>query len=222
MQIQHDAERERGAAGDGGGVRGQPDEGSADAWQRDDARGPTTCAIAEATFAAAIALHERHARQPQPTLLAAAADRRARCAAGGKLLVFGNGGSAADAQHVAAELVGRFQRERAAMAAMALTTDTQRADERSPTTTRSSSVFARQVEALGRPGDVAFGITHQRRVAQRASLALEAARRARDEDDRADRRRRRRGRARRPTIHVNVPSTRTPRGCRKCTARCCT
>ena len=77
---------------------------------------------------------------------------------GGKLLLFGNGGSAADARHVAAELVGRFQRERAALAAIALTADTSvlssigndYAFER---------VFARQVEALGRQGDVAFGIS---------------------------------------------------------------
>ena len=72
--------------------------------------------------------------------------------------MFGNGGSAADAQHVAAELVGRFQRERAAMAAIALTTDT------SVLTSVANDyaferVFARQVEALGRPGDVALGIT---------------------------------------------------------------
>src|SRR4051794_41590701 len=77
---------------------------------------------------------------------------------GGKLLLFGNGGSAADAQHVAAELVGRFQRERAAMAAIALTTDT------SVLTSVANDyaferVFARQVEALGRPGDVALALT---------------------------------------------------------------
>jgi phosphoheptose isomerase len=78
--------------------------------------------------------------------------------AGGKLLVFGNGGSAADAQHVAAELVGRFERERAAMAAVALTTDA------SVMTSVANDyafdrVFARQVEGLGRPGDVALGIS---------------------------------------------------------------
>lgn len=76
----------------------------------------------------------------------------------GKLLVFGNGGSAADAQHLAAELVGRFSRERQALAAVALSTDT------SVLTSLANDysydrVFARQVEALGRPGDVALGIT---------------------------------------------------------------
>lgn len=78
--------------------------------------------------------------------------------AGGKLLVFGNGGSAADAQHFAAELVGRFQRERAGLSAIALTTDP------SVITALANDygvehVFRRQIEAHGRKGDVAFGIT---------------------------------------------------------------
>ena len=75
-----------------------------------------------------------------------------------RLLVFGNGGSAADAQHFAAEFVGRFQRERRALAAVALTTDTciLTAIGNDDTYDR---VFARQVEALGESGDVAFGIT---------------------------------------------------------------
>ncbi|MCG3178350.1 MAG: Phosphoheptose isomerase [Phycisphaerae bacterium] len=73
--------------------------------------------------------------------------------AGGKLLLAGNGGSAADAQHIAAEFVGRFRRERAALPAIALTTDT------SILTSLGNDysyeiVFARQVEALGRGGDV--------------------------------------------------------------------
>jgi phosphoheptose isomerase len=77
---------------------------------------------------------------------------------GGKVLTFGNGGSAADAQHFAAELVGRFERERVALPAVALTTDT------SALTAIANdygfkSVFARQVEALGRPGDVALAIS---------------------------------------------------------------
>jgi D-sedoheptulose 7-phosphate isomerase len=77
---------------------------------------------------------------------------------GGKVLVFGNGGSAADAQHFAAELVGRFTRERRALTAIALTTDT------SILTAVANDyafdrVFARQIEALGREGDVAIGIS---------------------------------------------------------------
>ena len=117
----------------------------------DDAR------LADAACAAAIELHERVRRDLGPTLAAAAAMRDA-LAAGRKILVFGNGGSASDAQHFAAELIGRFQRERRAMAALALTTDT------SVLTALANDysfeqVFRRQIEALGQPGDVAFGIT---------------------------------------------------------------
>ncbi len=78
--------------------------------------------------------------------------------AGGKLLVFGNGGSAADSQHIAAELVGRFKKERKALAAIALTTNT------SILTAIGNDygydvIFARQIEALGKKGDVALGIS---------------------------------------------------------------
>ena len=77
---------------------------------------------------------------------------------GGKVLLFGNGGSAADAQHIAAELVNRFLFERPALPAIALTTDssimTSISNDRD-----YAEVFARQVEALGRPGDVVIGIS---------------------------------------------------------------
>ncbi len=77
---------------------------------------------------------------------------------GGKVLFFGNGGSAADAQHLAAEFVNRFDRERPGLAAIALATDgsvlTSIAND-----AEFSQVFSRQVQALGRPGDVAVGIT---------------------------------------------------------------
>lgn len=77
---------------------------------------------------------------------------------GGKVLIFGNGGSAADAQHLAAEFVNRFQVERPPLAALALTTDT------SILTSIGNDygfneVFAKQVRALGRPGDLAWGIS---------------------------------------------------------------
>jgi D-sedoheptulose 7-phosphate isomerase len=77
---------------------------------------------------------------------------------GGKLLFFGNGGSAADAQHLAAEFVGRFRIERQALPAIALTTDS------SILTAVGNDygfeqIFARQIQALGRPGDVAIGIS---------------------------------------------------------------
>jgi D-sedoheptulose 7-phosphate isomerase len=93
---------------------------------------------------------------------------------GGKVLAFGNGGSAADAQHFAAELVGRFERERRGVAALALTTDT------SILTAVSNDygferAFARQVEALGQRGDVAFGISTSGQSAN-VREALESAR----------------------------------------------
>ena len=77
---------------------------------------------------------------------------------GGKVLLFGNGGSAADAQHIAAELVGRFVRQRDGLPAVALTTDT------SALTAIANDfgydeVFARQVRALGRAGDAAIAIS---------------------------------------------------------------
>jgi D-sedoheptulose 7-phosphate isomerase len=113
--------------------------------------------LADAAFAAAIALHSRMRMNLGPTLVAAHAMSDA-LGAGKKLLVFGNGGSAADAQHLSAELVGRFQKERAAMPAIALTTDssilTSVANDYS-----FKQVFARQLEALGQPGDVALGIS---------------------------------------------------------------
>lgn len=78
--------------------------------------------------------------------------------ADGKLLICGNGGSAADAQHFAAEMVGRFERERPGLAAVALTTDT------SALTAISNDydydlIFSKQVHALGRPGDILVAIS---------------------------------------------------------------
>jgi D-sedoheptulose 7-phosphate isomerase len=109
-------------------------------------------------FEAAILLHERVRRMELTPVTRAAAVIGEAFARGGRLFVFGNGGSAADAQHMAAELVGRFARERRALPALALTTDvsvlTSIANDYS-----FERVFARQIEALGRPGDVAFGIS---------------------------------------------------------------
>jgi D-sedoheptulose 7-phosphate isomerase len=78
--------------------------------------------------------------------------------AGNKLLIIGNGGSAADAQHIAAEIVGRYKQERPAYAAIALTTDT------SALTAIANDygfeqVFARQVEGLGQQGDVLLALS---------------------------------------------------------------
>ncbi len=110
--------------------------------------------------------------QPFARLVAACRDALAK---GGKILFFGNGGSAADAQHLAAELVVRYRTERPAMAAIALTTDTSIltacANDYS-----FDAVFARQVEALARPGDVAIGISTSGK-SPNVLRALEAARR---------------------------------------------
>jgi D-sedoheptulose 7-phosphate isomerase len=113
--------------------------------------------LADKAFGATIGLHERMRGSLGPTLAAAQVMTDA-LKAGRKLLVFGNGGSASDAQHMSAELVGRFQRERSALAAIALTTDT------SILTSIANDysykqVFGRQVEAIGQTGDVAFGIS---------------------------------------------------------------
>jgi D-sedoheptulose 7-phosphate isomerase len=104
-----------------------------------------------------IALHERVKTDPDRVVHAASAILES-LRRGGKLMLFGNGGSAADAQHVAAEFVSRYTRERPALAAIALTTDT------SLLTAIANDyafdrVFERQIEALGRRGDIAFGIS---------------------------------------------------------------
>lgn len=87
-----------------------------------------------------------------------AAEVHATITRGGRVFLVGNGGSAADSQHLAAELVGRFERERRGLPAIALTTDT------AVLTSVANdygfeSVFARQVEALGRPGDILVGLS---------------------------------------------------------------
>jgi D-sedoheptulose 7-phosphate isomerase len=79
-------------------------------------------------------------------------------ASGGKLLLFGNGGSAADAQHIAAECVIRYKTDRSAIAAIALTTDTS-ALTACGNDFGFEALFARQVEALARPGDVVIGLS---------------------------------------------------------------
>jgi D-sedoheptulose 7-phosphate isomerase len=103
------------------------------------------------------AAHERMAANAAP-IVAAAEAIVTSLKQGGSVLVFGNGGSAADAQHFAAELVGRYEQDRRAWPAVALTTDT------SALTSIGNDygfdrVFARQLEALGKKGDVAIGIS---------------------------------------------------------------
>ncbi len=119
---------------------------------------PDDAGLVRAVFENAIAVHQRMREAEQAPIVEAATAIRTALGAGGKLLIFGNGGSAADAQHFATELVVRFERQRAAISALALSTDT------SVLTAAANDfgferIFARQIEALGRPGDVAFGIS---------------------------------------------------------------
>jgi|YelNatPaOPRAMG01_1025707.scaffolds.fasta_scaffold02894_7 D-sedoheptulose 7-phosphate isomerase len=92
---------------------------------------------------------------------------------GGKLIIFGNGGSAADAQHIAAEFVGRFEKERRPLPALALNTNTS-----SLTAIGNDynfdSIFSRQVEAFARKGDVVVGISTSGN-SKNVNLALEKA-----------------------------------------------
>lgn len=77
---------------------------------------------------------------------------------GNKLLIFGNGGSASDAQHIAAELVNKYEAKRKALPAVALTTDSSILTSVSNDSS-FENVFSRQIEALGKKGDVALAIT---------------------------------------------------------------
>ena len=118
----------------------------------------TALPILTRLFKETTAAHERFAVSGLETV-ALAAEAIGRATAGGrKLLAFGNGGSAADAEHLVAELVGRFEVERRALPAIALTSDA------SVLTAIANDygyehVFTRQIEALGSNGDVAFGIS---------------------------------------------------------------
>lgn len=112
----------------------------------------------EASINAHIALFQKVKENLLPHILDSGMDMWRALNAGNKLLIAGNGGSAADAQHFAAEIVGRYMKERAAMAAIALTTDS------SILTAVGNDygfdqVFSRQVEGLGRPGDIFIGIS---------------------------------------------------------------
>jgi D-sedoheptulose 7-phosphate isomerase len=131
-------------------------------------------AAVKAVVDACIAVHERLRDENLQPVADAAAAILAASNGGGKVLVFGNGGSAADAQHLATDLVGRFQRERRALAAVALTADS------SLLTAIANDyafdrVFVRQIEALGVRGDVAVGIS----TSGRSSSVVEGLRAAR-------------------------------------------
>ena len=164
--------------------------------------------VVSTTLAEAIALHDRVRHGSVQPVVDAAAAMVGALAEGRKVLLFGNGGSAADAQHVAAELVGRFVGERKPLAAIALSTDT------SVLTAIGNDegydrVFARQIEALGRDGDVAVAISTSG-VSANVVAGLRTAK---------ERRLRTIGFTGRDggqvgeivDIHVNVPSDSTPR-----------
>ena len=114
--------------------------------------------VVRAALGEAAELHRRVSDTQAAAIVEAAQLMRRTIEAGHRVYVFGNGGSAADAQHFAAELVGRFARERRGLPVVALTTDT------AVLTAVANDygfehVFARQIEALGQAGDVAMAIT---------------------------------------------------------------
>jgi D-sedoheptulose 7-phosphate isomerase len=128
----------------------------------------------DALFAETIRAHEASRGSVVAPILGAVDALLAAFSRQGKALIFGNGGSAADALHFAAELVGRFERDRRGLAALALPADT------SVLTSVANDygferVFARQVEAFGVAGDVAIGISTSGASAN-VCAALEAAR----------------------------------------------
>jgi D-sedoheptulose 7-phosphate isomerase len=113
---------------------------------------------AQEAFSQVMQLMARFMEEQTDTLTSAARMLASAFREGNKLLIFGNGGSAADAQHLAAEFVNRFVVERPPLAAIALTTDT------SILTAVGNDfdfqeVFTKQIQALGRKGDVAWGIS---------------------------------------------------------------
>jgi len=111
-----------------------------------------------AIFDTSVGVHQRFMTYGLDQIVTAADSIHRALSAGGKVLAFGNGGSASDAEHLVAELVGRFEGDRRALAGIALTADS------SVMTALGNDygydrVFTRQIEALGQAGDVAFGIS---------------------------------------------------------------
>ena len=117
----------------------------------------TTTLELQAIFEQSIAVKQQAMVSLLPSIASAGEVLTETLSAGGKILSCGNGGSAADSQHFAAELVNRFETERKGLMAISLTTDT------STLTSVANDydfkqVFAKQVQALGRPGDVLLAI----------------------------------------------------------------
>ena len=118
----------------------------------------TTEQTLQRLFAESRAVQEQTLARNRAVMIEAVEVLAAALRQGNKILIFGNGGSAADSQHMAAELIGRFQAERRSLPALALTTDS------SALTALGNdygfeTVFARQLSGLGRAGDVAVAIS---------------------------------------------------------------
>lgn len=109
-------------------------------------------------FESSIQVKQQFLLDQLPALIAATEAVIATLRSGGKILLFGNGGSAADAQHIAAEFVNRYVRDRPPLSAIALTTDTSAltaiANDFGP-----EDVFAKQIQALGKEGDIALAFS---------------------------------------------------------------
>ncbi len=111
-----------------------------------------------AIFAESIAAKQRFFQEQVDILIKAVEEVTQTLQAGGKILLFGNGGSAADAQHIAAEFVNRYVVERPPLPAIALTTDTSILTSVA-NDYGAADLFAKQIRALGRAGDVAIAIS---------------------------------------------------------------
>lgn len=173
-------------------------------------RQPDTARVKE-EFAESLAANRRAAGMLAAPIAEAAALMLECLRGGGKILSCGNGGSAADAQHFASELINRFETERASLPAVALTTDsstlTSIANDR-----RYEEIFSRQISGLGKPGDVLLAIS----TSGASANIIEAARTAHQSDMRVVALTGRDGGAlsgalKENDIELKVPHTRTAR-----------
>ncbi len=127
----------------------------------------------EKIFVESIKVKEETLKKNADVIAASATEISKALKRGNKILICGNGGSAADSQHIAAEFIGRFQKERRAFAAIALTTDSSILTALSNDYS-SDVIFARQVEGLGQKGDVLLTIS----TSGNSKNVLEAAKKA--------------------------------------------